>query len=98
MAYQPKYAQTKTRPEKTVIREQVQPYEVPRKEPKKMSKGLLIFFVILGFVVVPLSSFLTVRFMGDLLKNVVAISSEVVCDGTSVLPYAAFGGVTVSGK
>ena len=36
--------------------------------------------------------------LGDLLKNVVAISSEVVCDGTSVLPYAAFGGVTVSGK
>ncbi len=36
--------------------------------------------------------------LGDLLKNVVDISSEVVCDGTSVLPYAAFGGVTVSGK
>ncbi len=36
--------------------------------------------------------------LGDLLKNVVAISSETVCDGTSVLPYAAFGGVTVSGK
>ena len=36
--------------------------------------------------------------LGDLLKNVVAISAEVVCDGTSVLPYAAFGGVTVSGK
>ena len=36
--------------------------------------------------------------LGDLLKNVVAISSEVVCDGATVLPYAAFGGVTVSGK
>ena len=70
MAYKPKYAQNRTRSEKTVIREQVQPYEVPRKEPKKMSKGLLIFFVILGFVVVPLSSFLTVRFMGDVLKHV----------------------------
>jgi PmbA protein len=36
--------------------------------------------------------------LGDLLKNVVAISSEVVCDGATVLPYVAFGGVTVSGK
>ena len=36
--------------------------------------------------------------LGDLLKNVAAISSEVVCDGATVLPYAAFGGVTVSGK
>ena len=36
--------------------------------------------------------------LGELLKNVHAISSEVVCDGTTVLPYAAFGGVTVSGK
>ena len=36
--------------------------------------------------------------LGDLLKNVVAISSEVVCDGATVLPHAAFGGVTVSGK
>ena len=36
--------------------------------------------------------------LGDLLKNVTAISSEVVCDGATVLPYAAFGGVTVSGK
>lgn len=36
--------------------------------------------------------------LGELLKNVHAISSEVVCDGATVLPYAAFGGVTVSGK
>ena len=36
--------------------------------------------------------------LGNLLKNVVAISSEVVCDGATVLPYVAFGGVTVSGK
>lgn len=36
--------------------------------------------------------------LGELLKNVHAISSEVVCDGATVLPYAALGGVTVSGK
>ena len=34
----------------------------------------------------------------DLLKNVHAISKETVCDGSGSLPYAAFGGVTVSGK
>ena len=36
--------------------------------------------------------------LGELLKNVVAVSKETVCDGGSVLPYAAFSGVTVSGK
>jgi len=36
--------------------------------------------------------------LGELLKNVIAISAESVCDGAGVLPYAAFGGVTVSGK
>lgn len=36
--------------------------------------------------------------LGELLKNVAAISQETVCDGADVLPYAAFGGVTVSGK
>ena len=34
----------------------------------------------------------------DLLKNVYALSRETVCDGAGSLPYAAFGGVTVSGK
>lgn len=36
--------------------------------------------------------------LADILKNISAISSETVCDGTSVLPYIAFEGVTVSGK
>ena len=36
--------------------------------------------------------------LGELLKNVHAISSEVVCDGATVLPDVAFGGVTVSVK
>lgn len=36
--------------------------------------------------------------LADLLKNVIAISSETVCDGSSVLPYIAFDGVTISGK
>ncbi len=36
--------------------------------------------------------------LADMLKNVVAISRETVADGYSVLPYGAFGGITVSGK
>ncbi len=36
--------------------------------------------------------------LADMLQNVAAISKETVVDGYSVLPYAAFGGITVSGK
>ena len=66
MAYKPKYAQNKSASGKTEIRESVQ----PPKEPGKMSRGMVIFFILLGIVVVPLSSFLTVRFMGEILENV----------------------------
>ncbi len=36
--------------------------------------------------------------LADMMNDLVAISSECVEDGASVLPYAAFGGITVSGK
>ena len=36
--------------------------------------------------------------LADMLQNVVAISRDRVADGYSVLPYAAFDGLTVSGK
>jgi len=36
--------------------------------------------------------------LADILKNLVAISRETVSDGSSVLPYAAFGNVVISGK
>ena len=36
--------------------------------------------------------------LADILKNIIAISKETVADGTSVLPYIAVSGVTVSGK
>lgn len=36
--------------------------------------------------------------LADMLMNVSAISAETVNDGTSILPYIAFNGVTVSGK
>ena len=61
MAYKPKYAQTKADPAGR---------EVSRKEPKKMGKGMLIFFILLGLVVVPASSLLTARFMRDIWENV----------------------------
>lgn len=36
--------------------------------------------------------------IGDLLKNIRAISKETVCDGSTVLPAIAFDGVTVAGQ
>ena len=70
MAYKPKYAQTKSLPGKT---EKVQP--IPKQDAsvqkqKKMGKGMLIFFIFLGLIVVPLSSFATVRLMGSVLQYV----------------------------
>ena len=66
MAYKPKYAQGKSGTGKPVLPKQ----ELPREAPKKMGRGLLILFIILGIVVVPLSSVLTVRFLGDIWQNV----------------------------
>lgn len=36
--------------------------------------------------------------LADMLNSVYGISSETVADGSNVLPYAAFSGITVSGK
>lgn len=36
--------------------------------------------------------------LADMLKNVVGISRELVCDGVMVLPYMAFSGITISGS
>ena len=36
--------------------------------------------------------------LAEMLQNVRAVSAETVCDGASVLPWAAFDGVTISGK
>jgi len=66
MAYKPKYAQGSSPSKKTIIRE---PVQQPR-QPKKMKKGVLILFVLLGLIVVPVSSWLTVRLMGGIYENV----------------------------
>ncbi len=36
--------------------------------------------------------------LGEIFMNVEGISKEVLCDGTSVLPYLAVGGAVISGK
>ena len=66
MAYKPKYAQGGSAPKETVIREPVQ----PSGQPRKMTTGLWILFILLGLVVVPVSSWLTVRLMGSVYENV----------------------------
>lgn len=66
MAYKPKYAQGGSAPKETVIREPVQ----PSGQPRKMTTGLWILFILLGLVVVPVSSWLTVRLMGSVFENV----------------------------
>ncbi len=66
MAYKPKYAQPKSDPGKAVTQ---RPKTSPQ-EPKKQSRGMLVFFIILGIVIVPLSSFLTVRLMGNIWERV----------------------------
>ena len=68
MAYKPKYAQAKS--SKVVPWKQEQPRTERSKEPEKMSRKMLILFIVLGVVIVPLSSLLTFRFLGDVWQNV----------------------------
>jgi len=56
------------------------------------------FLIENGKITCALSETMIAGNLGELLKNVAGISRETVCDGATVLPYAAFGGVTVSGK
>ena len=66
MAYQPKYAQRGPAPKPKVVKETEQTVQ----KPKKMKKGILILFIILGLVIVPASSWLTALMMGDIYENV----------------------------
>ena len=70
MAYKPKYAQTKASPGKPAMGQTQPNREEPGQKPKKMGRKLLIFFIILGVVVVPLSSVLTFLLMGNIWENV----------------------------
>ena len=66
MAYKPKYAQKGASPKTTAPRERVQ---VPE-PPKKRKRSIRILFILLGLVVIPASSWLTVRLMGSIYENV----------------------------
>lgn len=55
------------------------------------------FYIENGKIAYPVSETMISGNLAAMLKNVVGISSDVVCDGTCVLPYVAFGGITVSG-
>ena len=70
MAYKPKYAQSKAKSQKTPIREPAETRTQAQAEVRKLSRGMLVFFILLGILVVPLSSFLTVRLMGSIWENV----------------------------
>ena len=68
MAYQPKYARKPQgkRDSRTVR----QPEKQPGKMRRKRSKAAMVLFVLLGIVVVPLSSMLTYHLLGQVLENV----------------------------
>ncbi|MBQ3520121.1 MAG: TldD/PmbA family protein [Clostridia bacterium] len=55
------------------------------------------FYIENGRIAHPVSETMISGNLAAMLKNVVGISEEVSCDGTCVLPYVAFGGITVSG-
>lgn len=66
MAYKPKYAQAKTAPRQP----SAQRTQQDRPQSPKKSKFRMILFVLLGIVIVPLSSLVTVRLMTGIYQNV----------------------------
>lgn len=64
MAYKPKYARQGVK-KKGVVRQQ----PAPRKPKRKMSKGVFILFLILGFIIVPLSTFATAKILTNMGRN-----------------------------
>ena len=65
MGYKPKYDRNrKKRPD--VVRQAPQ----PKQEKKKMSKGIFVLFVILGMVIIPLSTLATGRILADMGPNI----------------------------
>ena len=51
-----------------------------------------------GKIAEPVSETMVSGNLLDMLKNVAALGGEAVCDGHGAIPWAAFGGVTISGK
>ena len=55
------------------------------------------FLIENGKITAPVSETMISGNMAEMLNAIRGFSKETVCDGSSVLPYAAFDGVTVSG-
>lgn len=55
------------------------------------------FYIENGKIAYPVSETMISGNLAQMMHNVVGISSQVICDGTCVLPYVAFDGITVSG-
>lgn len=56
------------------------------------------FYIENGEIKYALSETMVNGNLGDVFKNVRDISKEIVCDGSSVVPYIAVDGVVISGK
>ena len=56
------------------------------------------FFVENGEIKYALSETMVNGNLGEIVKNIRDISKDVVCDGSSVIPYIAVDGVVISGK
>ena len=65
MAYQPKYAAAKKTPKPAAP-----PVREPAPRNTRLGKVRLIFFVLLGIVVIPVSCFFTARLLGGIYENV----------------------------
>ena len=91
MAYQPKYAQNaKRNQDPPIIRKEVNPEKTPK---KKRSKGILILFILLGLVVVPVSSKMTYELMLGIYENVgrpKAVPQTKTADMTIMENFEAF--------
>ena len=66
MAYKPKYAQNSKRP---VRQDLTRSAPQPSKPKKKMSKGVLALFLVLGIIIVPLASWLTGNLMLHMIQD-----------------------------
>lgn len=77
MAYKPKYAQN-MRKQPEAWEKVPQSREIPPEKPKKKSRGVLALFVVLGIVLVPVSSWLTAQLLSAMVLTVGRPKAEVV--------------------
>ena len=96
MAYKPKYAQTSRRPARRDTAEPVPQQEKPK---KKMGKGMLALFIVLGILIVPLSSWLTAKLMLQMVQDLGRPRETVrteIADRTILEDFEAFLGAELA--